>query len=85
MFWLRYGNLIEMSYREMVNLIVNIFLIVNSVFNVIVYGILNKEFKEVFNFLFKCICLKSRYFLRKFLIFEIEISVKKNESGLFFY
>ena len=80
-FWSKYGNLTETSYREMANLIANIFPIANSALNAIAYGTLNKEFKDVFNFLFKCTCLKSRYLLRKPSTFETETSVKKNESG----
>lgn len=65
-FWSRYGNLTNTSYREMAYIIANIFPIANSALNAIAYGTLNKEFKDVFNFLFKCTCLKSRgYILRK--------------------
>lgn len=59
MFWFRYYDVDNDSFIEMeyvFKVIVNIFLIVNSVLNVIVYGILNKEFKVVFNGLFKCLC-----------------------------
>jgi len=59
-FWFRYGDLNNReSYTEtefVLMSIANIFPIANSALNAIAYGTLNKEFKVVFNGLFKCLC-----------------------------
>ena len=57
-FWLRYHDADE-DFTEMesvLKVIANIFPIANSALNAIAYGTLNKEFKAVFNGLFKCLC-----------------------------
>lgn len=56
-FLLRYGD-VESRYTEtesVLTIIANIFPIANSALNAIAYGTLNKEFKAVFNGLFKCL------------------------------
>lgn len=58
-FWLRYGDSTTEDYTEtayVLMIIANIFPIANSALNAIAYGTLNKEFKTVFNGLFKCLC-----------------------------
>ena len=57
-FWLRYGDVGNDNYTEtesVLMVIANIFPIANSALNAIAYGTLNKEFKAVFNGLFKCL------------------------------
>ena len=57
-FWLGYSDADE-DFTEMesvLKVIANIFPIANSALNAIAYGTLNKEFKAVFNSLFKCLC-----------------------------
>lgn len=58
-FWLRYRDADNDSFTEteyVLKVIANIFPIANSALNAIAYGTLNKEFKAVFNGLFKCLC-----------------------------
>ena len=82
--WVEYGNLSE-DYREMANIIANIFPIANSALNAIAYGTLNKEFKAVFNGLFSCVCFKMtarRELFGRHTISGTEMPERKNERGL---
>lgn len=85
-FLLRYGE-VDNRYTEtesVLMIIANIFPIANSALNAIAYGTLNKEFKAVFNGLFKCLCFdvtaRKKLFESQTVSGE-EMSTKKNGRG----
>ena len=87
-FWLRLRGVDNDNYTEaefVLMIIANIFPIANSALNAIAYGTLNKEFKAVFNGLFKCLCFDVT--ARKELfggqtVSGAEVPDKKNGRGL---
>lgn len=88
-FWLRYRDRDNDSYTEtesVLMIIANIFPIANSALNAIAYGTLNKEFKAVFNGLFKCLCFdvtaRKELFERQTVSGEEMEERRKNGRGL---